>query len=151
MHSINDLESSAWTSFLNVVKDSLGNHKSENYQELVHNMLEDFRKLGCNMSIKVHYVYNNLDKFPENLGSYSEEQRERFHQDLKIMEARYNRGHAKVNDNLCIFRYIKLGSIHWRSCSLFSCQRLFILKIQVLLHVILSPQQPTANFLLVLQ
>jgi hypothetical protein len=37
--------------------------------------------------IKVHYlrVHNYLHKFPENLGSYSEEQEERFHQNLKIL------------------------------------------------------------------
>lgn len=89
MNSMNDLESSAWTSFVNVVQNFLGNHKSENYRELVRIMLENFRKLGCHMSIKVHYLHNHLDKFPENLGSYSEEQGERFHQDLKNMEERY--------------------------------------------------------------
>ncbi|GBP78313.1 hypothetical protein EVAR_52368_1 [Eumeta japonica] len=38
------------------------------------------------MSIKLHYLRNHLDKFPDNLGNYSEEQGERFHQDLKVME-----------------------------------------------------------------
>ena len=41
------------------------------------------------MSIKVHYLHNHLDRFPENLGDYSEEQGERFHQDIKTMEERY--------------------------------------------------------------
>lgn len=41
------------------------------------------------MSIKLHYLRNHLDKFPDNLGNYSEEQGERFHQDLKVMEERY--------------------------------------------------------------
>ncbi|GBP39303.1 hypothetical protein EVAR_20531_1 [Eumeta japonica] len=40
------------------------------------------------MSIKLHYLRNHLDKFPDNLGNYSEEQGERFHQDLKVMEER---------------------------------------------------------------
>ncbi|GBP32667.1 hypothetical protein EVAR_16829_1 [Eumeta japonica] len=38
------------------------------------------------MSIKLHYLHNHLDKFPDNLGNYSEEQN---HQDLKVMEERY--------------------------------------------------------------
>ncbi|GBP10723.1 hypothetical protein EVAR_6281_1 [Eumeta japonica] len=41
------------------------------------------------MSIKLHYLRNHLDKFLDNLGNYSEEQGERFHQDLKVMEERY--------------------------------------------------------------
>ncbi|PNF13896.1 hypothetical protein B7P43_G10663, partial [Cryptotermes secundus] len=42
-----------------------------------------------NMSIKVHYLHSHLDSFPENLGDTSEEQGERFHQDIKTMEDRY--------------------------------------------------------------
>jgi len=41
------------------------------------------------MSIKVHYLHSHLDRFPENLGDFSEEQGESFHQNLKIMEDRY--------------------------------------------------------------
>ncbi|GBP55475.1 hypothetical protein EVAR_42651_1 [Eumeta japonica] len=32
---------------------------------------------------------NHLDRFPENLGDMSEEQGERMHQDLRVMEERY--------------------------------------------------------------
>ena len=41
------------------------------------------------MSIKVHFLHSHLDRFPDNLGCYSEEQGERFHQDIKVMEERY--------------------------------------------------------------
>ena len=41
------------------------------------------------MSIKVHCLHSHLDRFPENLGDFSEEQGERFHQDIKVMEERY--------------------------------------------------------------
>ena len=41
------------------------------------------------MSIKVHFLFSHLDKFPDNLGDRSDEQGERFHQDLKVMEDRY--------------------------------------------------------------
>jgi len=37
----------------------------------------------------VHFLYSHLADFPENLGAVGDEQGERFHQDLKIMEARY--------------------------------------------------------------
>ena len=41
------------------------------------------------MSIKVHFLFSHLERFPDNLGDYSEEQGERFHQDIKTMEKIY--------------------------------------------------------------
>jgi hypothetical protein len=41
------------------------------------------------MNIKIHFLHSHLDKFPANLDDYSEEQGERFHQDMKITEERY--------------------------------------------------------------
>ncbi|GBM26481.1 hypothetical protein AVEN_206169-1 [Araneus ventricosus] len=41
------------------------------------------------MSLKVHFLDSHLDYFSENLGAVSEEQGERFHQDIKEMERRY--------------------------------------------------------------
>ena len=41
------------------------------------------------MSIKVHFLNSHLDKFPENIGDVSDEQSERFHQDIKAMEEGY--------------------------------------------------------------
>ena len=38
------------------------------------------------MSVKVHFLHNHLEYFPEDLGALSEEQGERFHQDIKITE-----------------------------------------------------------------
>ena len=70
------------------MKNFLGNNKARHYAELV-NMLTAFRNLGCNMSVKMHYLFSHMDWLPENLGSMSDEQRERFHQDLKEMETRY--------------------------------------------------------------
>ena len=40
------------------------------------------------MSLKVHFLHNHLDVFPEK-GDVSEEQGERFHKDIKEMEKRY--------------------------------------------------------------
>jgi hypothetical protein len=41
------------------------------------------------MSLKVHFLGSHLDFFPENLGAVSDEQGERFHQDIYNMEKRY--------------------------------------------------------------
>ncbi|XP_057336467.1 pancreatic lipase-related protein 2-like [Microplitis mediator] len=38
------------------------------------------------MNLKLHFLDSHIDHFPENLGDYSEEQGERFHQDISEME-----------------------------------------------------------------
>ena len=40
----------------------------------------------------MHKLFSDMDRFPENLDSMSNDQGERFHQDLKEMETRY-KGH----------------------------------------------------------
>ena len=41
------------------------------------------------MSVKMHFLPSHLDYFPQNCGDLSEEQGERFHQDIRVMEERY--------------------------------------------------------------
>ena len=54
------------------------------------------------MSIELHYLFSHLDYFPENLGDVSEEQGEQFHQDIKIMEERYQgRWDAHMMSDYC--------------------------------------------------
>ncbi|GBM91236.1 hypothetical protein AVEN_258597-1 [Araneus ventricosus] len=67
----------------------LGNKKNPNYKSMVEEMIKNFKILGCSMSLKVHFLDSHLDYFPENLGEVSDEQGERFHQDIKEMERRY--------------------------------------------------------------
>ena len=87
--TMTDVERRAWNGFINVIKNFLGNRKAENYAQIVGEMLDAYKDLKCNMSIKVHFLFSHLDEFPENLGAYSDEQGERFHQDIKTMEKRY--------------------------------------------------------------
>ena len=86
---VNDKERTAWLSFVAVMANVLGNKKADNYETLVANLLSAFCDLGCNMSVKLQYLYSDLDRSPENLRAVSEEQGERFHQDLKTMEEHY--------------------------------------------------------------
>ncbi|KAI6646175.1 hypothetical protein LOD99_9382 [Oopsacas minuta] len=83
------VEAAAWYSFVDVVKGFLGNTKVANYQNLVEGMLKNFHSLGTRMSIKLHYLYSHLERFPKNLGNLREEQGERFHQDIRTMEEWY--------------------------------------------------------------
>ena len=48
-----------------------------------------FRALGCNMSIKLHFLNSHLDQFLENLGTMNYKQGEGFHWDLKTMVEHY--------------------------------------------------------------
>ena len=82
-------ELQAWKAFVLVVKNFLSNNKASNHEELIANMLYAFKNLESNMIIKMHYLFSHMDRFPENLGAMSDEQGERFHQDIKKMETRY--------------------------------------------------------------
>ena len=59
--SMNRTELEAWSSFALVVRNFLGNKKALNYADLVSNMLIAFKNLGCNMSIKMHYLFSHMD------------------------------------------------------------------------------------------
>ncbi|XP_061428563.1 uncharacterized protein LOC133355213 [Lethenteron reissneri] len=82
-------EKVAWNSFVAVVRGFLGNHMVENYVELVETSVKNYGTMGCTMSLKVHILDAHLDTFKENMGAYSKEQGERFHQDILDFEHRY--------------------------------------------------------------
>jgi len=94
--TMTEIEEDAWNAFKEVVKKFLGNIKYPLYKEILRNMLDKFKLLGCNMSLKLHFLASHLDYFPLNLGAVSEKQGERFHQDLKDVERRYQ-GRWDVN------------------------------------------------------
>lgn len=91
------VEKAAWMSFMSVVQGFLGNHKAANYVELVESLVENYGKMGCRMSLKLHILDAHLDKFKENMGAYSEEHGERFHQDIMEFERRYQ---GQYNENM---------------------------------------------------
>lgn len=80
----------AWESFVCVVEGFLGSHRANNHEQLIDNMFDAFEALGCNMILKMHYLFCHLDQFPDNCGDYSDEQGERFHQDIEDLETNYN-------------------------------------------------------------
>lgn len=88
-NTTDEKEKAAWICFCEVVSKFLGNNKDPNYRNIVANMLEAYKELGCNMSMKIHFLFSHLDYFPENLGFLSEEQGERFHKDVLEFERRY--------------------------------------------------------------
>ena len=82
-------ERAAWCSYVSVIREFLGNTKASNNRNPVDVMLQNFQALGTKMSIKPHYLFSLLDYFSENLGDVSEEQGERFDQEIRTIEERY--------------------------------------------------------------
>lgn len=87
--SLTKIEKEAWNSMKDVVENFLGNYRAPNYVELIDKMLTTFREMGVNMSLKIHFLADHLDFFPSNLGKFSDEHGERFHQDIAIIENRF--------------------------------------------------------------
>jgi hypothetical protein len=52
-------------------------------------LLTSNKAMGCNMSLKIHFLESHLDFWPENLGEVSDEHGERFHQDIMTMEGKW--------------------------------------------------------------
>ncbi|GBN81957.1 hypothetical protein AVEN_162341-1 [Araneus ventricosus] len=88
--NLSEAEKAAWLAFKSVCTHFLGNKKSENYEDLVGDMVKCFRVIGCNMSLKLHVLDSYLNFFPQNLGAISDEHGERFHQDISMFEKRFS-------------------------------------------------------------
>ncbi len=94
---LSNVEKRAWEAFASVCHNFLGNEKVEHYAEIVEELLSSYEALGCNMSLKIHFLHSHLDFFPDNLGAVSDEHGERFHQDISQMEKRYS---GKSGENM---------------------------------------------------
>ena len=60
-------EKSAWGSFKFRLEGFLGTRWAQNYEELVNNLLQSYQRLGCNTSLKIHFLNTHLDFFPREL------------------------------------------------------------------------------------
>lgn len=79
-------ERRAFDAIHRVMQNFLGNRRSEDYQRMVKFMIASFRLINVRMSLKIHFLGSHLDHFPKNCGDCSDEQGERFHQDIKEIE-----------------------------------------------------------------
>ena len=117
-------ELSAWRSLKSVITNFLGNNRSAEYEKEVDKLLKNFEKLWARMSVKMHFLRSHLDYFPQNCGDFSEEQGERFHQDIRVMEERFQ-GRWDVNflaDCRWCFKRDVVATLHRRK----SLKRSFI-------------------------
>ncbi|KYN01405.1 hypothetical protein ALC62_07798 [Cyphomyrmex costatus] len=90
------VERRAWKSFIALCEKFLRNNKSPDHVAVVHEFMSAYEKMDCNMSIKIHFLHSHLDFFPENLGQLSDEQGERFHQEIRTIEERFH-GKSSIN------------------------------------------------------
>jgi hypothetical protein len=76
--------------FQYVCRNFLGNEKSENYSEILQELISSYSAMGCNMSLKLHFLHSYLNFFLESTGTVSDERGESFHQDISQTEKRYS-------------------------------------------------------------
>lgn len=95
VRSMSDLaERRAWWAFSDVCRKLLGKNKAPDYDTVVAEMLGAYDALGVRMSLKIHLLNSHLETLAgtvgaESLADVSDEQGERFHQDISAMEKRY--------------------------------------------------------------
>ena len=53
--ALNETELAAWKSFKKVCLNFLCLHKSDDFEDVVANLLRNYLKMGCKMSLKVHF------------------------------------------------------------------------------------------------
>lgn len=99
---LGEVELVAWRAFKAVSENFLGNHRSENYVELVDTMMTAYQAMGVNMSLKVHVMHSHLDHFASNCGKMSDEHGERFHQEMAPFERRFQgKWNARMLGEFC--------------------------------------------------
>ena len=50
--------------FKRMCKDFLGNHKATYYEDVVQDLLTSLKTMGCNLSLKIHFLESHLDFSP---------------------------------------------------------------------------------------
>lgn len=71
-----------------VCESFLGNYRHPNYKQFIENLMESYKNLDISVTIKMHSLISHLDKF-KDCGKFSDEQGERFHQDIMGIEKDY--------------------------------------------------------------
>jgi len=67
---LNENERNACFSFKRICKDFFGNYKTGNYQDVVQDLLTSYKAMGCNVSLKIHFLESHLD-FSQKLSAKS--------------------------------------------------------------------------------
>ena len=60
-------EKLAWQAFKLLATKFLGNTKADNYMELVSSLLRAYSRMGCNISLEIHFLDSHLDFFHQTV------------------------------------------------------------------------------------
>ena len=83
---LNSTNRRGWKAFEKVCSNFTGNEKAENYSETVQKLISSHSAVGCNMSLKLHFLHSLLNFFPDNIGAVSDEYDERFSRVISHIE-----------------------------------------------------------------
>lgn len=77
-----------WDSFASAFQGFWNDHRATNYVKVAECLVKNYCIMVCKVSLKVFDAY--LDDYKENMGAFSEEQSERFHQGIIDFECCYH-------------------------------------------------------------
>jgi len=63
-HQTWNLEKNSKDIIRNVTTNFLGNHKAENYQDMAADLVQSYKAMACNMSLKMHLLDSHFDLLP---------------------------------------------------------------------------------------
>jgi hypothetical protein len=78
---LSEVENAAWQPSNLDTTNFMGNHKPENYPDMVVDLAKSHKAIGCSMSLKVRFLDSHLDLFAEKLESTKSD----FHQGISTM------------------------------------------------------------------
>ena len=109
------LELAAGNAMKSVVVNVLGSHRHKKYPDIIDSMLKANEQLDACMSWKMPFLRSHLAFFPSNLGEVSDEQEERFHQNISVIEGRYQgRYDANMMGDFCWYYNVRARAHHTR-------------------------------------
>ena len=88
--AVSDDENANWNAFRHAAAGFLGNAKAVNFRKLLGELITSYKKLGCRMSLKMHFLHSHLDSFPINCAAVGYEYGEWFHVDISERKSKYN-------------------------------------------------------------
>jgi hypothetical protein len=71
--ALNDDEKAVWIAFRHVATGFLGNVKFATFRKHVDDLIVCYEKLGCNVSLKMHFLHSRLFSFSFDCGAVSDE------------------------------------------------------------------------------
>ena len=84
------------------IKSVNKHNRTYNYKQRVTDILDAFQKLWCRMSVKMHVLHSHFNYFPDNYEMFCEKQGERFHQEIIVMDKRYqNQWNVSIIADYC--------------------------------------------------